>query len=676
MAHQAGKNLWAPRFQIMLGLTLAGQIILGIFVYRIFEYSYARTEFALTAFLLVCGISVLSFLQGPVVRRIILGAGSFILLALLFLITAPGPQITGTTGQTSNALRQFITYTALILALLALLGKVAMDRAARRADMSYEQTNWFASLEHIALAAIAAIELLLQLSSGSQIQLLPFNNVVYAGLSLNNIAALLLGAIVVFSLVSITSTLTWLDGLMVLILAASCALFQYTFGATELARLIPTMSQALVSNINLGLSLVPLVLGVLAVLSERWRFITPLWLTIQLVILQPFITATLTGVSRTGASRAGSAAAGAARGAAGAARAGASRAGAGTGAAPGGIFQTTLFGQIVLYILAITLILLVIRLIFYWDRRRFNGTDGITVAIIALAVGITAWSLGQSDLQQAHAIFTARAADNLLPTAYSLIITAYVIGIVAIIALVLIGAYTFFSHSNLWLGRIENIVGVLVVLSITAGALLLLNSANGGTYIAATTLNPHSWSPVLPQVLLRNQYALDALFVVLLLVYAFALVKQHWNRTFAHTERALMILSGFSCLLALAGSGKVAILPLVTANLQRLGAYGQVVFTPQNVAAGCILIAALISLLWLYRARNTADRIVLATLFGAAALCTLIYYVSALSLPLLVALILLTAGTLIAGRIERVQTKAQTQNIAPNLNETAVNSTI
>ena len=426
-----------------------------------------------------------------------------------------------------------------------------------------------------------------------------------------------------------------------LILAAACALFQYTFGAAELARLSPATSLALISNINLGLSLVPLVLGALALLSERWRFITPLWLAIQLLILQQFVTASPTGASRAG-----------------------------------GIFQTALPGQIILYILAIALILLALRLLLYWDRRQFNGTDGITVAIIALAVGITAWSLGQSDLQQAHTVIAARSPGSLLPAAYSLITSAYAIGIFAIIALVLICAYAFFSHSNPWLGRIENIIGILVVLSITLGALLLINSANGGSFIAATTLNPHSWSPILPKILIRNQYVLDGLFVVLLLIYAFVLIKQRWNRTFAHTERALMILSGFSCLLVLAGSGKRAILPHVTANILQLGAYSQTIFTPQNIVADAILIAALISLLWLYRGRNRADHIVLAVLFGAAVLCTLVYYVSALSLPLLIALVLLTAGTLIAGRIERVQTESQASNVVPKRNETAVNATV
>jgi len=158
---QSGENIWTPRFQITLGLALAGQIILGIFVYRIFEYSYARTEFALMAFLLVCGIIVLSFIQGPLARRIMLGAGCFILLALLFLMAAPDSQVT---RQSGNMLRQFLASTALTIALLALLGKFVMDRAVRRADISYGQNNWFVGLEHIALAAIAGVELLLQLS--------------------------------------------------------------------------------------------------------------------------------------------------------------------------------------------------------------------------------------------------------------------------------------------------------------------------------------------------------------------------------------------------------------------------------------------------------------------------------------------------------------------------------
>ena len=598
---QPNENIWTLRFQLLLGLTLAGEIILGIIVYRIFAYSYARTEFALTAFLLACGILVLSTLQQPIARRIILGAGSFILLALLaLLLVTPDPSgRPGIVGQPANTLRQFLASVALVLGLVAVFGKIVTDRAARVADMTYAPNSWFAGLAHLALAAIAGVELLLQIASGNQIRLLPFNTPLYAGLSLNTVTVLLLGAIAVFSLMSFRSALTWLDGLMILILGAGCALFQYTFGAAELARLNPTLNSGLISNVNLVLSLAPLVLAVLAVFTEWARFVTPLWLSVQLLILQQFVGATRV------ATRAGS------------------------------IARAPQFGQIILYVLGVALVLLALRLFLYWDRRKLNGIDGITVALIGLAFGLIAWSLGQG----------------------SLTLLVYVLALCTILALALLCIHTFFSSNNIWLSRTESIVSVLLTVSITLGTLLLLNVPGyQGGYITASTLNPHSLNASLPRILLRNQYVLDGLFVILLLIYVLALVRQRWNRRFAHTERALLLLSGFSCLLVLAGENGA--LSRVVANVQQLGAY-KTAFRAESIAATGILIAALISLLWLFRGRNRTDRIILAVLSGVAILCVCIYYFSTSSFFLLCSLLLLTAETLIATKVERVQARLQ-----------------
>jgi hypothetical protein len=228
----------------------------------------------------------------------------------------------------------------------------------------------------------------------------------------------------------------------------------------------------------------------------------------------------------------------------------------------------------------------------------------------------------------------------------------------ALLALALIGIHTFFSHNALWLSRAESILGILFTLSITAIALLLLNASGyQGSYIAASTLNPHALNPALPRILIRNQAVLDGLFVLLLLIYVLALVRQRWNHQFAHTERALLILSGFSCLLVLAGENTV--LSLVATNMQQLGVYIQSTFGAEGGAALGILIAALISLLWLFRGRNRANRILLAVLPAVAIVCLCIYYLSASSFFLLCSLPLLTAETLIAARMERTQREHQ-----------------
>ncbi|MBA2678799.1 MAG: hypothetical protein H0U76_10455, partial [Ktedonobacteraceae bacterium] len=561
---------------------------------------------------------------------IILSTGSFILLTLLALLLAipASPGRASIAGQPANTPRQFLASAALVLALIALFGKIVTDRAARAVDTTYAANSWFASLAHLALAAIAGVELLLQLASSNQIRLLPFNTVLYAGFNLNTVALLLLGAIAAFSLISFRSALTWLDGLILLLLGATCALFQYTFGAAELARLSPTLNPGLIGNINVVLSIAPLVLAALAVFTEWARFVAPLWLSIQLLILQQFVGSTQA------AARAGS------------------------------VIQTPQFGQIILYILAAALVLLALRLLLYWDRRDFNGIDGITVTLIALIVGFTSWSLGQSNLLQARTGLTAG----------SLTLLVYVLAICALLALALLCVHTFFSYSNIWLSRTESIIGILFTISIAVGALLLLNTPGyQGSYVIASTLNPHALNPVLPRILIRNQYILDGLFVLLLLLYVLALVRQRWNRRFMHIERTLLILSGFACLLVLAGTGENSALPLVVANMQRLAAYGQTTFRVETIAATGILIVALISLLWLFRSRNRADRIVLAVLSGLAILCICIYYFRASSFFLLCSLPLLTAETLIAAKIERVQ--AGTQELkAENGNEIVASS--
>jgi hypothetical protein len=118
----------------------------------------------------------------------------------------------------------------------------------------------------------------------------------------------------------------------------------------------------------------------------------------------------------------------------------------------------------------------------------------------------------------------------------------------------------------------------------------------------------------------------------------------------------LVFLSGGVCWLVLAGGGRQEILPLVATNLQQIGNSAQSAFTAESVAALCILLAALTSLLWLLRTSSMIERILLATLFVIAALCALLAYLISSPLLLLIALPLLLAGTLIATRIAYMQT--------------------
>ncbi len=620
----SGENIWTWRFQLLLGLVLIAQIVLVVIVYMSFGYSYAAAELALTAFVLLCGVVVLGSLQEPTPRKIVLGAGVFVLIALLTLLASLDFQ--GKLGGRLpiNLFRHLLSYGTLVIALLAFEGKVVTRRAVWTDSLTSRPTSWFIRLSHLALAGVAGIELILQIFLGNRLLLVHFASRLYDGVSLNSAAAVLLGIILVSSLIRFNSPSTQFDGWMVLILSIACFLFQYTLGGRELASINPRMSPSLLVGMNLVLSIVPLALAVFALFSQWGRLIATLWLATQILLLQSFL--------------------------------------GGAPARPGtrGVFVSVLANRAVLYILAIALVMLALRLLIFWDRRQLNVIDGIAVAVITLVLGTTMWSLGQSYVQQASSLLTTPQGTNLLSLADGLIVTAYLMGIFVVLTLGLVWANRLLRRKYLWLRRIESVVEAIMVLAVTIGALLLLNSiGNQSNYLASATLNLQALSASLPALSISNQYVLDGLFALMLLIYASALARQHWNRLFAHTERILVLLSGGVCLLILAGSGKRPILPLVSSTMQQIIGRILPVFTVERLVTTSILAAVLVSLFWLTRSRNIADRIVLIALFGSAALSALVHYFSTPPPQLLLALMLLMLGTLIAARMERVQQESK-----------------
>jgi hypothetical protein len=590
-------STWTPRFLLFASLTLAGQIILGIIASLLLGFSFTQAELVMTVFLFISGIIVLDWLREPTPRKIMLGAGSFILIALLFLTMSSALQINLTGRQAGNLLQQSLSVPVFTLALVVFLGWLLSPRTKRAGEEEIldQPAHWFARLSHIALAGIAGIELLLQSTSGTRLLLLPFANPLFSGITLNTIIVWLLGILLISSLLRLRNQLTFADGVIILILGALCSLFQYTFGSTELPHFIPTLSQPLSNNINLVLSIIPLALAILALFAAWSRFFTPLWLTLQLFFLQPFLPLASTRTRVTS------------------------------------LPPDVLIGQVFTSILAIVLVLLILRLLYYGDRHQLNPVDAVTVTLIALMLLFTLWFAGQ-------------------------IAIAAIIGLFLLLAFLSSYAYLFFHNRFPWLQRVMNIVHILLVLSITAGGLLILNSVGqSSTYLAAETLNPHRWNAGLPALPIRNQYVLDVLFALMLLLYIIGLVRQRWDRSFAHTERMLVFLSGGVCWLVLAGGGRQALLPLVATNLQQIGNSAQSAFTAESVAGLCVLLAALTSLLWLLRTNSLTERILLAAFFVIAALCALLAYLTSSPLLLLIALPIMLAGTLITARIAYMQ---------------------
>src|SRR6266567_1253928 len=201
---QFDRHMWTSRFLLLVGLVLAGQIILGIIVYTLLGQSYVRTELALTAALLLGGIVVLDWLQEVPPRKIVLGAGLFVLIALLFLMELSGFQERVVGGQPSSLFQQFLAPVVFVLALLAFLGKIVSRKTELAGQASegymFEQPSpayWFARIAHLALAGIAGVAFLLQMSFGPRLLLLPFTSRVYNGLSLNSFAVWLLGILII-----------------------------------------------------------------------------------------------------------------------------------------------------------------------------------------------------------------------------------------------------------------------------------------------------------------------------------------------------------------------------------------------------------------------------------------------------------------------------------------------
>lgn len=595
---QFDKSIWTPRFLLFASLTLVGQIILGVIASWLPGFSSTQTELVTTVFLFLSGIIVLDWLREPTPRKIILGAGFFVLIAVLFLTTSSALQLHLAGQQPDNLLQQSLYVPVFTLALVIFLGWLLSPRTKRfgEEEILEQPAHWFARLTHIVLAGIAGIEFLLQSSSGTRLLLLPFTNRLYSGITLNTVFVWLLGILLIASLLNLRNPLTFTDSVIMLILAALCSLFQYTFGSSELAHFLPTLNQPFNNNLNLILAIIPLALAILALFAAWSRFFTPLWLTLQLFLLQPTLPASAASTRVTGLS------------------------------------PNVLIGQVFTSILAIILVLLILRLLYYGDRRQLNPVDAVTVTLIALMLLFTLWSAEQ-------------------------IAIAFVIGLFLLLAFLSSYAYLFFQSRFPWLQRAMNIIHILLVLSITAGGLLMLNSVGpNSTYLAAETLNPHRWSASLTALPIRNQYVLDVLFTLVLLIYIVGLVRQRWNRSFAHTERLLIFLSGGICWLVLVGGGPHALLPLVATNVQQIGSSIQSAFTAESVTALCMLLAALTSLFWLLRINSMTERILLSTLFVIAALCALLAYLTGLSLLLLIALPILLAGTLIATRVTYMQT--------------------
>src|SRR6266496_1876528 len=535
------RSLWTPRFLLLVGLIVAGQIIIGTLVYVGSGHSYTHAELILMAFLLLCGIEVLASLQEPAPRKLVLEAGCFVVLALLFLIVSPDFERESAGSPLANPLWQFLSYGVLVIALLAFLGKI-LDKivprpvplAARQYMVQPDQpVNWFARLSHLALAGIAGTELFLQISFGNRLLLLPFNSDLYYGVTLNGVVITLLGAILLISLLRLNSPSTSFDGWMALILSAACFLFQYTFGSGELIRL------------HLALSL-------------------------------------------------------------------------------------------------------------------------------SAVVGVTVWSSGQGYYQQAQSLLPAQQGVTLLSLSYSLIVIVYLMGICAVLTVGLLGAHELFLRRSRWSGRIESLARSLLVLSTTIGVLILINAvAKQSDYLTAAVLNTQVLNGALPAFSISNQYVLDGLFVLMLLLYIPRLATQHWNRTFAHIERVLLILSGGACLLILVSTGRRAVLPLVASYQQQIVTHNPLAFTTGRIVTTCILVAALVSLSWLPRSRNRTDRTLTGTIFGVAAFFALIDDFFLLPVLLFISLILLLVGTLIAARIEHVQTTTRMQPTDHENSETA-----
>ncbi|HLX56150.1 MAG TPA: hypothetical protein VKR83_03925, partial [Ktedonobacteraceae bacterium] len=337
-----------------------------------------------------------------------------------------------------------------------------------------------------------------------------------------------------------------------------------------------------------------------------------------------------------------------------------------------------LFGQVIFFILAITLALLLIGIIF--SRRRvpvrpawqpaptlvnaggaFNksgAADRLSVLGVALGCGVVQWAFWQGMLQGAPG-FPAQAQDaNALYTPLLSLGVGYAVMGLALLTTALV-AFSALVHVSQTYPRLASLVKFLdrvTVLGVATISLLLVSFfGTRGGWLATlikfgqTTSADVSGAPA-QQVTLHFSLIL---FLLILLFGVIALFR--FRRDVGRAERLLLLLCGVGAMFLLTDTPDVQHLPLLSANVQQAAGSFVASTNVVQVVALSLLIAALLSFAWLLSTAIVSDRLALGLIFGLVALLALLAAFSAQQWPAILAFIAMIQGVVIAAKVERVR---------------------
>lgn len=683
-ARLKANGVWTTSFLLLLLAMLVGTLALNAFVYSHLGNSYDRAEFALAFVLLVIAMVAGGYFRNSTARHIMLGMGCFVALAFLLLLISPGFQSGGTgTIEQPATLNLLLTYGVVTLALIAMLGTITSppgmsgNQAAQgqRSPTSPTSQSWlaFVRLGRVAMAGVAGICLLLQWSFGEQEQMIfapiqarPFAVTISSSprITTNTIALVILGFIALYSLVRVSKPLGGFAHFLVLLLYAVFLPAQYTSGLSELSHVFPLALQPTLVLANFAILAVLIILSLLTLFlalfpkpdSMAWMgYIPLLFLSLGVALLQGFLGgqepfSLLSSSAQNSANGSSS------------------------------LAHVAAFGQLIIFLLAAAGSLLLLRSIFFRRassstrgkatyastsslgaavlRRpaRFPGAgDRLALTVVTLGCGIVQWSFWMGVLQHKLAFDYAKQGTALLYASYfgltfillALVTTLFAVGFISAHALF------FSSQDRPWMRTMLIVLDGITTLCL-AGVTLLLLSFFGtrGGWLASSFNAQQTLAGIMSPA---PQFAISYSVIAFYLLAGFALIALlRLRRPFGWWERVLVLLCSVITILILTDAPDVQQIPLLSADMQQMA--GTLPgLTISRVVAVCILLAALLSLLWLLRGKTIPDRFVLGIIFTIAAICAGIPVFAPHQTLLLLALLAMIQGTLIARRIELVR---------------------
>jgi serine/threonine protein kinase len=612
-------GVWTPHFLLLLGVCLAGSILFSFLLYRTLGGSYYRVELGLAFVLLLSLIIIRGFMHHPVPRNILICTGVFVTLDILMLAIQ---QITEGTQQPVT-FSTFLTYSIAMLALVALIGKVATREMAPPYHVM-RPTSWFTRSSHIALAAIASTCLSLQYLLGQQEQIplvaamQPLARRIVGTLTLNDVLLCLPAGILLLSLCRFKRPFKAIDRVLLCLLSILYIPLQYTYGQAELTHIhmFDQTSAANIALINLLLITAPLAAVGVALSWARGRFE---WLDQTALLTLALVSGWLQN------------------------------------------FQQRLFflaqggeglhlaalGQLLFYTLGIAVLILLVRTIFFLMAKQHTITDRIASLVVVLGTALLEWAFWQRMLQQAQ----PASNTDVLYGYYLALYGGWLLIALAALTFGIVIANTLFrlSSQSPWLDSFALVMDRLTVLITAVSVLVLLISVSKQSNFPVLSLNAQAAIRNAPVVTIPSQRLLIALLSIAIII---TLMRR--KHILGRIERMAMLLSGCACLLTLVVAGNLQGLPLLSSDMQQPTEPSVLALSIDRIAVTCILAAALISFFWLTRSTVSVDRIVLGLVFGTATLFILMQYMHIQHVLLLTALILLLQGVLVATQIESV----------------------